>query len=234
MFNLTEYIKSICLDEINIITLKYYSSKSDIMSIYDTNFIFNEDIVPLLTSVLELSPTVINAKRYNNINSESIITFGNENELSNKSQTNFPCFFSDIKQNNLNMKYNQGYNRKLIKSLDITNISETSNETSNETSSETSNEIPINILFRMYKLEQKKGDFSYNMLNEEELTIIIWNWEFANFQIIINKQEPTLCQLQINIYVTEDNNIIISKLEKINNIIDKITKIKDKLLSRIK
>ena len=226
MFNLTEYIKSICLDEINIITLKYYSSKSDIMSIYDTNFIFNEDIVPLLTSVLELSPTVINAKRYNNINSESIITFGNENELSNKSHTNFPCFFSDIKQNNLNMKYNQGYNRKLIKSLDITNIS--------ETSSETSSEIPINILFRMYKLEQKKGDFSYNMLNEEELTIIIWNWEFANFQIIINKQEPTLCQLQINIYVTEDNNIIISKLEKINNIIDKITKIKDKLLSRIK
>ena len=142
----------------------------------------------------------------------------------------------------LNMKYNQGYNRKLIKSLDITNISETSSkisseissETSSETANETASEIPINILFRMYKLEKKKGDFSYNMLNEEELTIIIWNWEFANFQIIINKQEPTLCQLQINIYVTEDNSIIISKLEKINNIIDKITKIKDKLLSRIK
>ena len=52
MFNLNEYINSMSLESINLITLKYYSSKSDIMNIYDTNFDFDENIVPLITSVL--------------------------------------------------------------------------------------------------------------------------------------------------------------------------------------
>ena len=212
MFNLNDYISSVSLETINLITLKYYSSKSEIMNIYDTNFDFDENIVPLVTSILETKPNIINAKRYCNVNSESIITIGNENELSNKSKISYPCFFSDIQQNKLNSQNIQGYKQNLINTIDTIDIG---------------NEKSVNksALIRMYKLENKKGEFNYNILNEEEIIIILWNLDFANFQIIINKKYPNKCQLQINIYITEDNNIIVSKLEQINKLVNIINKI---------
>lgn len=215
MFNLNDYTSFISLDTINLITLTYYSSKSEIMNIYDTNFDFDENIVPLATSFLETKPTILNVKRYCNVNSESIITIGNQNELSNKSQILYPCFFSDIQQNNLNIQNTQGYSKKLINTVDKYN-----------------NEFQT--LVKMYKLDNKKGEFGNCILNEEELTIIVWSWEYANFQIIINKNTPKQCQLQINIYITEDNKIILSKLENFNNIIEKINKIKNEMVSRVK
>ena len=215
MFNLNDYISSISLETINLITLKYYSSKSEIMNIYDTNFNFDENIVPLVSSVLELKPNIINAKRYCNIHSESIITINNENELPNKSQLSYPCFFTDIQKNNLNSQ-TQGYTHKLINTQLLEKASP---------------ENIQDILIRMYKLENKKGEFNYNILNEEELIIIIWNLDFANFQIIINKKDYTKCQMQINIYITEDNTIILSKLEQINKLVDKINKIKYTIIS---
>ena len=259
MFNLNEYITSISLESINLITLKYYSSKSDIMNIYDTNFEFDENIVPLITSVLELKPNIINAKRYCNINSESIITISNENELPNKSQLSYPCFFSDIQQNKLNSQNIQGYTHNLINTIQllekaIPKAGFRKSRAQIEGAGFRKSRAQINgagfrksraqiegaldtgargaealvekaFLIRMYKLENKKGEFNLNILNEEEIIIILWNLEFANFQIIINKKQPKKCQMQINIYITEDNNIIVSKLEQINKLIDKINKI---------
>ena len=215
MFDLNDYISSISLDTINIVTLAYYLKKNEIMSIYDTNFDFDENIIPLATSFLETKPTIINAKKYCNINSESIIIIGNQNELSNKSQISYPCFFSDLQKNNFNMQNIQGYNKKLINTVDKDNNK-------------------FQALIRMYKLDNKKGEFGNCILNEEELTIIVWSWEYLNFQIIISKKNPKKCQLQINIYITEDNKIILSKLENINYIIDKIDKIKNEMVSRVK
>ena len=224
MFNLNEYINSVSLDTINLITLKYFSLKSEIMNIYDTNFKFDENIVPLVTSVLELNPTIINAKRYCNVNSESIIMICNENELPNKSQLSYPCFFSDIQQNKMSPQHSQGYSHKLINTqLQLQLLEKAVPKQKNLEKVE--NEISNSFLIRMYKLENQKGEFNYNILNEEEIIIILWNLDFANFQIIINKKYPTKCQLQINIYITEDNTIIISKLEQINNLVDKINKI---------
>jgi hypothetical protein len=296
MFNLNEYITSISLESINLITLKYYSSKSDIMNIYDTNFEFDENIVPLITSVLELKPNIINAKRYCNINSESIITISNENELPNKSQLSYPCFFSDIQQNKLNSQNIQGYTHNLINTIQLLEkaipkagfrksraqikgalqllekavpkqLLENSHAQIKGPLQLLEKAVPKQLLensraqikgargaealvkgaldkgargaealvdealveksflIRMYKLENKKGEFNLNILNEEEIIIILWNLEFANFQIIINKKQPKICQMQINIYITEDNNIIVSKLEQINKLIDKINKI---------
>jgi len=223
MFDLNEKIINIPLDTINLITLTYYSAKSEIMNIYDTNFKFDENIIPLITSVLETKANIIHAKRYTNINSESIITISSENEIPNKSQLSYPCFFSDIQNNNLNMKNIQGYTKKLINTI------ETDFKKSIDNNKIEKNDIS---LIRMYKLEDKKSEFSYNILNEEELIIIVWVWEYVNFQIIINKLNPDICQLQTNIYITEDNKIILSKLENINNIINKINKIKNEMVSR--
>ena len=215
MFNLNETSIGIPLDTINLITLTYYSSKSEILNIYDTNFDFNEDIVPLTTSVLETKPSIIQGKRYSNVNSESFIIINSNtntntnintnSSLHNKSDLEYPCFFYDI-QNNHKLQNIQGYSRKLINTLDTQD----------------------DLLVRMYKLEEHKGEFGNCILNEEELMIIIWNWEYANFQIIINKANPRQCQLQLNVYITEDNKIISNKLEQINGILKKI-----QLLSRI-
>jgi hypothetical protein len=252
MFNLNDYITSVSLETINLITLKYYSSKSEIMNIYDTSFDFDENIVPLVTSVLEIKPNIMNAKRYCNVNSESIITIGNENEIPNKSQISYPCFFSDIQQNKISSQNTQGYIHNLIVTVDtqlfpkavpkvlekqkqdLENPERKSRELEGLKPSIQDLENPArkhisvqnkSALIRMYKLENQKGEFNYNILNEEEIIIILWNLDFANFQIIINKKQPNKCQLQINIYITEDNTIIVSKLEQINNLVNKINKI---------
>jgi hypothetical protein len=213
------------------------------MNIYDTNFEFDENIVPLVTSVLEIKPNIMNAKRYCNVNSESIITIGNENELPNKSQISYPCFFSDIQQNKISSQNTQGYTHNLIFTVDtqllekaapkllekqLSSFLEKQDLGNLAHKSSIKNNINIknkSALIRMYKLENQKGEFNYNILNEEEIIIILWNLDFANFQIIINKKQPSKCQLQINIYITEDNTIIVSKLEQINKLVDKINKI---------
>jgi hypothetical protein len=234
-FDLNEYIKLVSLDKINVINLTYYALKSEIMNIYDTNFEFDENIIPLVTSVLEIDPHIINAKRYCNVNSESIIIIGNKNDLPNKSQISYPCFFSDLQQNKLNIQNIQGYTKKLIATLE-TDFSDIKIDLEDEILNNKilNNEVLNNeVLIRMYKLENKKGEFGNCILNEEELIIFVWSWEYANFQIIINKEKPKICQLQINIYVTEENKFITSKLENINDIIDKINKIKNEMVSRL-
>ena len=85
----------------------------------------------------------------------------------------------------------------------------------------------------MYNLEPHNGEFGKCVLNEEELILIIWDWEYANFQIIINKENPKECQMKLNIYITEDNKIIDSKLTFINIIIEKIDKFKNEMNYRI-
>ena len=225
MFNLNDYISSVSLETINLITLKYYSSKSEIMNIYDTNFDFDENIIPLVTSVLEIKPNIMNAKRYCNVNSESIITIGNENEIPNKSQISYPCFFSDIQQNKISSQNTQGYIHNLIVTVEAQLLEKALPKVLEHPLAKNISAQNKSALIRMYKLENQKGEFNYNILNEEEIIIILWNLDFANFQIIINKKQPNKCQLQINIYITEDNTIIVSKLEQINNLVNKINKI---------
>ena len=213
MFNLNDFIISIPLDTINLITLAYYSSKSEIFNIYDTNFVFNENSIPLITSVLEITPHILHAKRYCNINSEALIIIDSRYNMPNKSYLQYPSLLHDLQNNcrghsnnnGSNMSNIQGYTRKLVNSLD--NIND-------------------NILIRMYNLESKTNEFSQNILNEEELTIIVWNWEYVNVQLIINKNNTKECQIQINIYVSETNKMISAKLDTINQIIFKLDKIK--------
>ena len=207
MFILNEQNINTPLDKINLITLTYYSAKSEVLNIYNTNFEFDENIVPLLTSVLETKPIICNAKRYCNVNSESIAIIDSTNRLPNKSLLSIPCFFTDLQNGKL--QNIQRYNRNLINTLDSNND---------------------NLLIRMYNLESNNGDFGKCLLNEEELILIVWNWEYANFQIIINKENPKECQMQLNIYITEDNKIIDNKLTFINMIIEKIDKIKNVIL----
>jgi hypothetical protein len=210
MFILNETIIGTSLKDINLITLTFYTSKSEILNIYDTNFKFDENYIPLITSVLELEPQLIHAKKYINVDSESVIIVDNNIRNHNKSNLAFPSFFHDMKDTE-NIQYIQSYKKNLINTLDSTKD---------------------DMLIRIYNVISKEGYFGKSILNEEDLLLFIWNWDFANFQIIINKQYPNECHLQMNIYATEENTFISSKLDIINKNIDKINKIKNEILSR--
>ena len=209
MFFLNETTIGVVLKDINIITLTFYFSKSELLDIYNTNFIFNENSIPLITSVLEIQPQIIHAKKYINVDSESVITIDNNLRNHNKSNLSFPSFFHDMKDTN-NIQYIQSYKKNLLNTLDSNN----------------------DMLIRIYNIKAQEGKFEKISLNEEDLLLFIWNWDFANFQVIINKKRPNECNLQMVIYATEDNTFITSKLEAINTIIKKINKIKNEIVSR--
>ena len=211
MFVLNENSIGVPLKDINIITLTYYSSKSDLLNIYNTNFKFDENIIPLITSVLETEPILVHAKKYINVDSETIITVNNNVRNHNKSNLSFPSFFHDMKDTK-NIQNIQSYKKNLINTLDTNN----------------------DMLIRIYNINAKDGYYGKNIINEEDLLLIIWSWEYANFQLIINKQRQNECILQMVIYATEENTFISSKLETINKNIEKINKIKNEIISRIK
>ena len=211
MFILNETSIGVALKDINIITLTFYSSKSEFLDIYNTNFKFNENNIPLITSVLEIQPEIFHAKKYINVDSESIITIDNNNRNHNKSNLSFPSFFHDMK-NTDNIQYIQSYKKELLNTLDSNN----------------------DTLIRVYNVKSKEGYFGKSIVNEDDLLLFIWNWEFANFQVIINKKRPNECNLQMVIYATEENTFITSKLELINTTIKKINKIKNEIVSRYK
>ena len=210
MFTLNETIIGTSLKDINLITLTFYTLKSELLNIYDTNFKFDENYIPLITSVLEVQPHIIHAKKYINVESESVIIVDNNIRNHNKSNLAFPSFFHDMKDTE-NIQYIQSYKKELINTIDSTKD---------------------DILIRIYNVISKQGYFGKAILNEEDLLIFIWSWDFANFQIIINKQNPTHCNLQMNIYATEENTFISSKIDIINKNIVKLTKIKNEILSR--
>ena len=209
MFILNESTIGIPLKDINIITFTFYSSKSELLDIYNTNFKFNENSIPLITSVLEIQPEIIHAKKYMNVESESIITINNNIRNHNKSNLSFPSFFHDMKDVNT-IQYIQSYKKELLNTLDSNN----------------------DTLIRIYNIKSKEGYFGKSIVNEDDLLLFIWNWECANFQLIINKKRPSECNLQLVIYATEENTFITSKLEFINTIITKINKIKNEIVSR--
>jgi hypothetical protein len=209
MFILNESSIGVALKDINIITLTFYSSKSNLLDIYNTNFKFNENSIPLITSVLELQPEIIHAKKYINVDSESVITIDNNIRNHHKSNLSFPSFFHDMKSTDA-IQYIQSYKKNLLNTLDSNN----------------------DMLIRIYNIKAHEGTFGKISLNEEDLLLFIWNWDFANFQVIINKKRPTECNLQMVIYATEENTFITSKLDTINTIIRKINKIKNEIVSR--
>ena len=209
MFILNESTIGVPLKDINIITFTFYSLKSELLDIYNTNFKFNENSIPLITSVLEIQPEIIHAKKYMNVESESIITINNNIRNHNTSNLSFPSFFHDMKDANT-IQYIQSYKKNLLNTLDSNN----------------------DTLIRVYNIKSKEGYFGKSIVNEDDLLLFIWNWECANFQLIINKKRPNECNLQLVIYATEENTFITSKLEFINTIITKINKIKNEIVSR--
>ena len=58
MFILSDETCGSHITNINKIVITFFSSKSNILHIYDTQFIYDANIIPLITSLLEVSPQI--------------------------------------------------------------------------------------------------------------------------------------------------------------------------------
>ena len=204
MFQLNQKTIKELIKKINIITITYYKSKSDLFNVYDCNFPVNENIVPMITSVLEKEPKLYNAKKYITIDGESVIYHNNAYHSGNA----FACFFTDLKDDK--SQYIVSYDNKLVNVID---------------------DGESNLLVRMYNMEKMSNKFEKNILEEEEMFIIIWEMDYLNIQLIFPKDNKRFFQLQININIPEDNKLILDRVENVNNVLNKIQLIFDEMIN---
>ena len=215
MFILSEKLLGVQLSNINKIVITLFSSKSEIFNIYDTNFKLDENIIPLITSVFEISPIIYNYKLYKCIDTNIIIkkcqqianinTFNNDINL----QYKFPSFYYDIDIFNNNKYLNRINNIKstlintivddndkhIIRMYNTNNIFNTLRETyiddvlynnrhtklKSQNADNTNN--TENITNKTYPIFD---DFTQNILHETEYKAISWNFEWGNFEMLIN------------------------------------------------
>ncbi len=249
MFVLSEKNLGVKLEDINKIVITFFSLKSEILNIYDTNFKFDENIIPLITSLFEISPIIYNYKLYKCIDTNIIINqyqqLTNNNRYNNDMnfQHKFPSFQYDIEI--FNNKYIE--NIKNIKSTLINTIidndekhiirmyyTENINIDKNKNMGNSNTNNTNNSIYNNTKNNTTNynefNDFTQNILSETEYTIILWMFEWGSFEMLIklnnknNDNNNVIYQLNIN--TIEDNTFIESRLNAINNIITKIHKLK--------
>lgn len=247
MFILSEKNIGIPLSEINKISITYFAAKSDILNIYDINFNFDENIVPLITSILETQPKIHNYKTYNC--SDTITTIKEYSKSILQPYNTYPSFYYDIDTIE-NCQTTHKLSKKLcILEAKIINTVIDNNDNQlirmyNElpaynpipqpTQYQTPTQTPTSTISIL-------NDFIQTILSEKEYKKISWEFDWGNFEIIIDltskdkhqdknqdKHQGThyKAQYKITIDIIEDNKIIASRLIKINDILQKINKIK--------
>lgn len=250
MFILSEKNIGIPLSEINKISITYFAAKSEILNIYDINFDFDENIVPLITSILETQPKIHNYKTYNC--SDTITTIKEYSKSILQPYNTYPSFYYDI-----DTIENCQNTNKLSKKLCIleAKIINTVIDNNDNQLIRMYNELPAyNPIPQPTQYQSPtqsptqtptstitiSNDFIQTILSEKEYKKISWEFDWGNFEIIIDltskdkhqgtyqgKQQITYkAQYKITIDIIEDNKIIASRLIKINDILQKINKIK--------
>ena len=246
MFILSDEACGSHITNINKIVITFFSSKSNILHIYDTQFIYDANIIPLITSLLEVSPQIYNYKQYKCIDTNIIIKKQNTQHIINNNMNN------DIhNNNNINPQYSYPsfyYDIDVFNSKYLTNMNNINNVKSTLINTIIDNEGLQ--LIRMYNNIKITNDFTQSILCETEYKAISWDFDWGNFEMLIklntsnntsnttsnntsnntsnttNNNNILKVIYQLNINIIEDNKIITSRLTNINNIINKIHKLK--------
>jgi hypothetical protein len=237
MFVLSEKNIGIALSEINKIIITYFSSKSDLFNIYDNNFTFNENIIPLITSILEFEPVIYNYKTYNCIDTITTIKqYQNIIKTKSSNSSNSSNSFNSSNSSNSELLIQNTYPSFYydVNTLENVKINITKKTLLNTLIDE--NDQQIIRIYKEHLLSDANitNDYTQNILNESEYKKISWEFDWGSFDIIIplkTKQDQqqsiiNTVNYQITINIIEDNKIIQSRLIKINDILQKINKIK--------
>jgi len=211
MFILSEKNIGVPLSEINKIIITYFTTKSDIIDIFDNNYEFNENIIPMITSILGIAPKISNYKEYKCIDNNIII-----NRKYNSLQ-HYQSFYLDVN----NLENNDALD---VRKMDLIS---------------TLVDIDDKQLIRLYNIKditttatldnKYTTDFTQNILNEQEHKKISWEFEWGSIDIVINVITKK-CKYEIIIDIIEDTKFIHSRLTHINEILQKFNKIKSEFI----
>ena len=214
MFILSEKNIGVPLSEINKIIITYFTTKSDIIDIFDNNYEFNENIIPMITSILGIAPKISNYKEYKCIDNNIII-----NRKYNSLQ-HYQSFYLDVN----NLENNDALD---VRKMDLIS---------------TLVDIDDKQLIRLYNIKditttatlynKYTTDFTQNILNEQEYKKITWEFEWGSIDIIVIIIDVITkkCKYEIVIDIIEDSKLIHSRLTHINDILTKFNKIKSEFI----
>lgn len=197
------------LVDINKITIIYYinelkTNSSIDINIYNIKYNFNINIIPLITSVLEISPIYSKHKTYNCLNYTFTTKYLNKIiNIVNKFNHSFLKDIDFINNNNNFLTYTRYSIHKFVDNQD-------------------------NQIINFYN-DKKLNNFidTDTIYNEYEYEKITWLFEWGEFEIIITyKNNICFYTYCININIIEDIKLIQARTLEINNILTKINKIK--------
>ena len=213
MFILSEKNIGIPLTEINKIIITYFTTKSNVIDVFDNNYEFNENIIPMITSILEIAPKISNYKEYKCIDNNIII-----NKKTNSLQQ-YQSFYLDVN----NLENNDALDfRKMDLISTLVDIDDKQLIRLYNVKDITTQNVPTNR--NIYT-----NDFTQNILNEEEHKKISWEFECGSVDIIIDLITKK-CKYEIVIDIIEDSKLIHSRLTHINDILTKFNKIKSEFI----
>jgi hypothetical protein len=217
MFLLSESELSIPINKIGLIRISLFHSWNEVLNFFNLEYTFNENIIPLITSVLECRPEYYIRKIYNHFNQKTIVQYLLDNPSNN-----------EIKKTGL-------FGNSVTKSfyLDIENYKCCDNIIYNDTEKLLTcfTYADSNELVRIYSRNTKDTKCTVNIeyTTTAEYYVVIWKFAQCIVELIIRENDK--CRLEIVINVTEDNNLISNKIDHVNTILEKLHKIKSSLLT---
>lgn len=183
------------LSSFDITTIKFVNKYSN--NIYNLNFVYNDNLITLISSYLKFSPKIYYQKIYDIYGNKSILNL-------------------NINLNNKKDKYDTVFNNhnKIINKCEITK---------HQYLKKINDKLSSMIIY--YKVNKSKNSISKNISNIEEKYIYEWYFNnYIKFKLIRNINNNK-CQYEINIDVFEEKTLIESKKKIINNKINDINNI---------
>ncbi len=232
----SELVSSIPLKSISRIDIILYTSRNESLNIFNFEMDFDENHIPLITSILECKPNLIHRKIYKGLTRDYIVEYNsyrreNQNKLGWEYVSGqFPSFHMDIEAYNKNPHISRMKTYWQSHSLHYSNVYPKSRD-----------------LVKIYSRVDTKED-ARNIFNPQdtfgcrEETVIHWaipaasanpNNEFdSGFEICIlstGEHNVKKCIWRLVINVIEENHFIDSKVDAVNTWLEKIHKIKSSI-----
>ena len=249
----SELVSSIPLKSISRIEIVFYTSRNESLNIFNFEMDFDENHIPLITSILECKPNLIHRKIYKGLDKDYIVEYDNynrENQPKLGSQYvrgQYPSFHMDIEEfnKNPNISHRKSYWR--THTLHYSNVYPKSRE-----------------LVKIYSSVDTKSDAGdifnpQDSLGCREETVIYWsipgssasnnpsiesgckfelcilsnkkysNKEHSNKEHSNKEHNNQKCIWRLVVNVIEDNHFIDSKVDAVNTWLEKIHKIKSSI-----
>jgi hypothetical protein len=224
----TDELSGISLNTISRIDITFYKFRHESFNIFNIECDFDENLIPLATSILECQPILIKRKTYIGLDSNYIIEYpaSSKNDLGiNLGEYclmgKFPSFQVDIEAfNNVKSKQKSYWQSHKIhssqvyhKSQELVRIYSRDSNDSNTNKNTNTNMVKCNIF-------NPQDTFGC-----KEEWVICWRTQWGGFELCI-RHGSKKCIWHLAIDVIEDNNFIDSKIDAVNTWLEKIHKLK--------